>query len=249
LLAALVRGRPAPVWTSLLLLSPFVWWLDKPSPDALLVACLAGAMLLWTTRPAVSLVLLAGGFEAASFSLLIELTRAVGRNSFDFLSESRVFGWIPGLVPDAAPSRSAVLAAVIIACIILGRIGKLAAEYLRAIYVVPRTERYRVAVGAETFRRVLAFGRQYFDRQSIGESDSEIGPGSAVIELLAPAESGRDYPFRAVRKGRRRFSKLGVAGAVFLLDGDVRADVRVFVSSLGGGCLHVALCRLVHAPG
>jgi hypothetical protein len=61
LLAALILSRPAPVWTSLLLFSPFIWWLDKPSPDALLVACLAGAMLLWTTRPAVSLVLLGIG--------------------------------------------------------------------------------------------------------------------------------------------------------------------------------------------
>lgn len=61
LLAALILSRPAPVWASLLLLSPFMWWLDKPSPDALLVACLAGAMLLWTTRPAVSLILLGIG--------------------------------------------------------------------------------------------------------------------------------------------------------------------------------------------
>ena len=60
-LAALILSRPAPVWTSLLLLSPIVWWIDKPSPDVLLVACLAGAMLLWTTRPAVSMVLLGVG--------------------------------------------------------------------------------------------------------------------------------------------------------------------------------------------
>ncbi len=60
-LAALILSRPAPVWTSLLLLSPLVWWLDKPSTDVLLVACLAGAMLLWTTRPAVSMVLLGIG--------------------------------------------------------------------------------------------------------------------------------------------------------------------------------------------
>ena len=60
-LAALILSRPAPVWTSLLLLSPLIWWLDKPSPDVLLVACLAGAMLLWTTRPAVSMVLLGVG--------------------------------------------------------------------------------------------------------------------------------------------------------------------------------------------
>lgn len=60
-LTALVLTRPAPVWTSLLLLSPLIWWVDKPSTDLLLVTCLAGAMLLWTTRPAVSLVLLGVG--------------------------------------------------------------------------------------------------------------------------------------------------------------------------------------------
>ena len=60
-LCALVLARPAPIWTSLLLLSPLVWWIDKPSPDLLLVSCLAGAMLLWTTRPTVSLLLLGVG--------------------------------------------------------------------------------------------------------------------------------------------------------------------------------------------
>jgi len=39
-LTALILARPAPVWTSLLLLSPLVWWIDKPSADLLLVSCL-----------------------------------------------------------------------------------------------------------------------------------------------------------------------------------------------------------------
>ncbi len=60
-LTALILARPAPVWTSLLLLSPLMWWVDKPSADLLLVSCLAGALLLWTTRPDVSLVLLGAG--------------------------------------------------------------------------------------------------------------------------------------------------------------------------------------------
>ena len=60
-LVALILSRPAPVWTSLLILSPLVWWIDKPSTDLLLVACLGGAMLLWTQRPALALVLLGIG--------------------------------------------------------------------------------------------------------------------------------------------------------------------------------------------
>ncbi len=57
-LVALILRRPGPVWTSLLVISPLVWWIDKPSADVLLVTCGGGAMLLWTTRPAVALVLL-----------------------------------------------------------------------------------------------------------------------------------------------------------------------------------------------
>ncbi len=57
-LVTLIVRRPAPVWTSLLVISPLVWWLDKPSADLLLVVCLGGAMLLWTTRAAGALVLL-----------------------------------------------------------------------------------------------------------------------------------------------------------------------------------------------
>ncbi len=60
-LGALMLARPAPVWTSLLLLSPLIWWLDKPSTDLLLVTCLGGALLLWATRPGVAMLLLGVG--------------------------------------------------------------------------------------------------------------------------------------------------------------------------------------------
>ena len=51
-----------------------------------------------------------------------------------------------------------------------------------------RNERYRVKVGKETFGRVLAFGRQYFDSQAIGRIDAEIGWSSSVLELLIAAQ-------------------------------------------------------------
>jgi hypothetical protein len=154
----------------------------------------------------VILVLIAGAFEGASFSLLIPLTDAVADDSFGFLEESRAFGWILELVPGSladSPSRDAFLIVVTVGLIILGRMGKLVFEYVRKLYVVRRTEAYRVAVGDETFGRVLSFGRQYFDRQSIGSCRRrdrlvELGPrashrrGGAV-----PLRGGTD------REGRR----------------------------------------------
>jgi len=152
--------------------------------------------------PAV-LVLLAGAFEAASFSLLIPLTEAVASNSFDFLADSRVFGWIGRLPPDSmsdSPARDSLLIVIVVGLIILGRVGKLLFEYLRKLYVVARNERIRVSVGEETFGRVLGFGRQYFDRQSLGRIDAEIGWSSSVLGLLIAAEEVFRYVVGLVAK-------------------------------------------------
>jgi ABC-type multidrug transport system fused ATPase/permease subunit len=145
----------------------------------------------WHLGLPVILVLIAGAFEAASFSLLKPLTDAVAADSFGVLEGSRAFGWILELVPESladSPSRDAYLIVVIVGLIITGRVGKLVFEYVRKLYVVRRTEAYRVAVGDETFGRVLSFGRQYFDRQSIGRVDAEIGWSSSVLGLLTAAE-------------------------------------------------------------
>ncbi|HSH76727.1 MAG TPA: ABC transporter ATP-binding protein [Longimicrobiales bacterium] len=145
----------------------------------------------WHLVLPVLLVLLAGAFEGASFSLLIPLTDAVAENSFGFLEDSRAFGWILHLVPESltdSPFRDEFLIVLTVGLIITGRIGKLVFEYVRKLFVVRRTERYRVAVGEETFGRVLGFGRQYFDRQSLGRIDAEIGWSSSVIGLLTAAE-------------------------------------------------------------
>ena len=137
------------------------------------------------------LVLVAGAFEGASFSMLIPLTDAIAENSFAFLTDSRWFGWIDALLPSSmasSPARDTYLVAITVSLIIAGRIGKLVMEYIRKLFVVRRTERYRVAVAEETFGRVLGFGRQYFDGQSIGKIDAEIGWSSSVVGLLTAAE-------------------------------------------------------------
>ena len=136
------------------------------------------------------LILLASAFDGAAFSLLIPLTDAVVENSFDFLEESRWFGWIPRLVPDSLdpPARDGYLVILIAVLIILGRIGKLGLQYVARLFAMARNERYRVKVGQETFGRVLAFGRQYFDGQAIGRIDAEIGWSSSVLGLLIAAQ-------------------------------------------------------------
>ena len=144
----------------------------------------------WHLALPMGLILVASAFEGASFSLLIPLTDAVVENSFDFLEESRAFGWILRLVPEGLdPSaRDAYLVLCIAALIILGRVGKQGFQYVSRLVVSARNERYRVKVGKETFGRVLTFGRQYFDGQAIGRIDAEIGWSSSVLGLLIAAQ-------------------------------------------------------------
>ena len=144
----------------------------------------------WHLVLPIGLILIASAFEGASFSLLIPLKDAVAENSFDFLEQSRAFGWLPTLVPDGLdPSvRDAYLVLCIAVLIVLGRIGKLGLQYTAQLVVTARNERYRVRVGRETFSRVLTFGRQYFDGQAIGSIDAEIGWSNSVIGLLTAAQ-------------------------------------------------------------
>ncbi len=136
------------------------------------------------------LILLASAFDGVAFSLLIPLTDAVVENSFEFLDESRWFGWIPALLPNTVDpsSRDAYLVILIALLIIAGRVGKLGLQYIARLFAMARNERYRVKVGRETFGRVLQFGRQYFDGQAIGRIDAEIGWSSSVLGLLIAAQ-------------------------------------------------------------
>ena len=145
---------------------------------------------VWHLALPMGMILLASAFEGASFSLLIPLKDAVVENSFDFLEESRAFGWILWLVPEGLDpsSRDAYLVLCLAALMILGRVGKQGLQYASRLVVTARNERYRVKVGKETFGRVLAFGRQYFDRQAIGRIDAEIGWSSSVLGLLIAAQ-------------------------------------------------------------
>ena len=145
---------------------------------------------VWHLALPISLILLAGAFEFASFSLLLPLTDGVVANSFDSLESSRWFGWITSLVPASldGSGRDAYLVICIVALMVLGRIGKQGTQYVARRVTMARNERYRVNVSRETFGRVLTFGRQYFDRQAIGRIDAEIGWSSSALGLLIAAQ-------------------------------------------------------------
>ena len=136
------------------------------------------------------LVLLGSAAEGLSFGLLIPLTRAVAEGGFGFLAGSRAFGWLARLAPGAAGvgTGDGALVILILLLVVLGRFGFLGAEYVRELWVAARSERYRARVGEATFRRVLSFGRLYFNRRSLGELDAEIGWAASVPELLTFAE-------------------------------------------------------------
>ncbi|MSR22096.1 MAG: ABC transporter ATP-binding protein [Gemmatimonadetes bacterium] len=136
------------------------------------------------------LVFVGGAFDALTFGLLIPLTHAVAEGGFGFLESSMAFGWLGRLVPAGGDAgfRDRALLIVILGLIVAGRIAVLTTEYVRNVWVAARNERYRVRVGESTFRRVLGFGRQYFNRRSMGELDAEIGWAAAAPELLNLAE-------------------------------------------------------------
>jgi len=137
------------------------------------------------------LAVLAALSEAAAFGLLIPLSRSIGRDSLEALEASPAVAWVLRLVPasDANTNgRAVVLILIVLGLVIVARSGKLLFDYLRAVYVSERTERYHVTVSAETFQRVLGFGRQYFDRKAIGTIDSELSWCDAVIRILMAVE-------------------------------------------------------------
>ena len=136
------------------------------------------------------LVFLGGAFEALTFGLLVPLTQAVAEGGFGFLDSSRAFGWLGRMVPEGPDVvfRERMLVLAILGLVVASRFAFLGTEYLRKVWVATRNERYRVRVGEATFRRVLGFGRQYFNRRSLGELDAEIGWAASVPELLNVAE-------------------------------------------------------------
>jgi ABC-type multidrug transport system fused ATPase/permease subunit len=149
------------------------------------------------------LSLLSAACEAASFALLIPLSKSIGRNSVAALESSPAIAAILRRLPDSVAnsgSRATALIMIILGLIFVARVGKLLVDYLRTIYVAARTERYHVDVSAATFSRVLSFGRQYFDRKAIGAIDAEIGRASSVVRLLLAAEECFRYTLQLVVK-------------------------------------------------
>lgn len=156
---------------------------------------------LWQLGLPFLLSIVIGLVEGGSLALLIPLSDAVAVNGFGSLEAHPAFGWIAGLIPAGSANRGTLLTVVLIALILAGRILVLVLEYVRKRFLDFRNERYRAVVRQATFARVLRFGRQYFDREALGRIDVEVGWASAVVEILAAAESLFLHGFRAAVKG------------------------------------------------
>lgn len=156
---------------------------------------------LWELALPLALSIVLGAVEGGSLALLIPLSDSVAANGFGSLSDG--FAWIASLLPAdlAGPSRrEPLLTVLLIALILAGRLLALALEYLRKRFLDHRNERYRLVVRRATFARVLGFGRRYFERDALGSIGLEIGWASAVVEILAAAESLFLHGFRAAVK-------------------------------------------------
>jgi ATP-binding cassette, subfamily B, bacterial MsbA len=137
------------------------------------------------------LVLLATAIEGASYALLIPLSDSVSENGFTFLAGSRAFGWIAGIVPDAAlasPKRDAYLSLAVIALVVFGRSVKVLVDHARNRYLHQRDEAYRARIREYAFSRVLGFGRLYFDRTPIGTVNTELGWAESPTAILGNVE-------------------------------------------------------------
>jgi ABC-type multidrug transport system fused ATPase/permease subunit len=151
----------------------------------------------------VGLAFLAAGLEGASFSLLIPLSRAISGNSFGFLQGSKAFGWLTRLLPGSlvsSPRRDTYLVLMILGLALLARAGKLLAELGRALYANRRNETYSARVQEDTFARILGFGRQYFERQSLGRLDVELSWSRTVVDLLDSVEGSLKNTLSVIAK-------------------------------------------------
>lgn len=131
---------------------------------------------------------LAAALEGASYALLVPLSDAVASNSFAFLDSSRYFAWIPRLLPEAfrsSPRADGYLVLVVVALALIARFAKLALTYAKAAFLNWRNETYIARVQQYTFSRVVRFGRQYFDRRSLGQVDLELSWSKSVVTLLS----------------------------------------------------------------
>lgn len=158
----------------------------------------AGVRPVHVAVPAL-LALLAAGLEGASYSLLLPLRDALTEGGFAFLEGSRAFGWILHLVPDA-PRRDAYLVVAILTLVLVFRSLKLATGYARSVYMHRRDERSFARVQGHALERVLGFGRQYFDRRSLGRLEVELGWPRAAVELVHVFEEFLRRALTAVAK-------------------------------------------------
>ena len=138
-----------------------------------------------------ALTLGAAALEGLSFSLLVPVADAVAGGGFDFLTRSRAFGWILGLLPEgvrSSPAREAWLVLLVLVLVVAARLLKVVFAVAYGAFVHWREGVYKARIQEHTLALTLRFGRQYFDRHSLGKLDVELGWSASVVLLLTAAE-------------------------------------------------------------
>jgi ABC-type multidrug transport system fused ATPase/permease subunit len=129
--------------------------------------------------------------EAASYGLLVPLADAFAANSFEPVTKSRAFGWIPGLLPAqlrSSPESDGLLVLLLLMLIIGLRVVRAAVGYGLRMYMHRREERYIARIQRYTFERVLDRSRSFFDGRPLGHLDTELHWARAPVELLSEGE-------------------------------------------------------------
>ncbi len=141
----------------------------------------------WHLALPVVLGLLGATIEGSSLALLIPLSQGMAENSMAFLWDLPVFSEIGPYMPEAilaSPRFDALMTVGLVLLVFATRLGRIAVEYANNLFMFARNQRYDVAVRTDTFRRLLTFGRQYFQQKAAGETHTMLDWSTSTITML-----------------------------------------------------------------
>lgn len=146
---------------------------------------------VWHIVVPVVLALVVASTEVASLGLLVPLSRGMANDSLDNVWSLPVFStlreWLPASF-FAHPNEQALLAIGIVATILALRLFSIAVGYVHDLFLFRRNQRYELRIRKKTFRRMLGFGRGYFEQHSTGQSHMMLDWPLAMLRLLQAAD-------------------------------------------------------------